>query len=102
MFRRFCSPSAEAIIDLKSWTSTFLPLQLHTYIAGPPHPQYQQTQHWGPSISDIMSRSDGTQRKLPIPQVPKVAVHDLLHSGLSSGESSTNASINGENTQERF
>lgn len=76
------------------------PMEPHA--EGPPQHLFQHTQHSGPSISDIMSRTDGTQRKLPVPQVPKVAVQDLLHSGLSSGESSTNASINGENTQERF
>ena len=76
------------------------PMEPHA--EGPPPPQFQQTHHSGPSISDIMSRTDGTQRKLPIPQVPKVAVQDMLHSGLSSGESSTNASVNGENGHERF
>ena len=76
------------------------PMEPHA--EGPPQPLFQHMQHSGPSISDIMSRADGTQRKLPVPQVPKVAVQDLLHSGLSSGESSTNASINGESTQERF
>jgi zinc-finger protein CreA/MIG len=76
------------------------PMEPHA--EGPPQPLFQHMQHSGPSISDIMSRTDGTQRKLPVPQVPKVAVQDLLHSGLSSGESSTNASINGESTQERF
>jgi zinc finger protein CreA/MIG len=76
------------------------PMEPHA--EGPPQPHFQQTPHSGPSISDIMSRTDGTQRKLPIPQVPKVAVQDMLHSGLSSGESSTNASINGEGTHERF
>lgn len=58
--------------------------------AHPPAPQ-----HHGPSISDIMG---GTQRKLPVPQLPKVNMSDLLNppSGLSSGDSSTNASVNGD------
>jgi zinc finger protein CreA/MIG len=76
------------------------PMEPHA--EGPPQPHFQQMQHSGPSISDIMSRTDGTQRKLPVPQVPKVAVQDILHSGFSSGESSTNASINGENAHDRF
>ena len=68
-----------------------------------PQPHFQQLIHTGPSISDIMLRPDGAQRKLPVPQVPKVAVQEMLNagSGFSSGESSTNASINGENGYER-
>jgi zinc finger protein CreA/MIG len=62
---------------------------------GPSH--YTATQHIGPSISDIMSRPDGTQRKLPVPQIPKVAVQDLLNpsTGFSSGSSSLSGSISG-------
>lgn len=50
-------------------------------------------QHSGPTIADIVT---GNQRKLPVPQLPKV--HEMLSppSGLSSGESSKAASINGD------
>lgn len=55
----------------------------------PPHPS-------GPSISDIVG---GSQRKLPVPQLPKVNMSDLLNApgAVSSADSSTPASINGEN-----
>ncbi|QKX60509.1 uncharacterized protein TRUGW13939_07654 [Talaromyces rugulosus] len=62
----------------------------HTPALAPMEPQaegpslYSPGQHHGgPSISDIMSRPDGTQRKLPVPQVPKVAVQDMLNSNNS-------------------
>lgn len=75
----------------------------HTPALAPMEPQaegpavpFQQSPYTGPSISDIMSRPDGTQRKLP---VPKVALQDMLNhasNGLHSSDSSANASVNGE------
>jgi zinc-finger protein CreA/MIG len=68
-----------------------------------PSPPVHHSQHSGPTLSDIMSRQDGTQRKLPVPQVPKLTVQDILNSGcgVSSGSSSTSASMNGESTTQR-
>ncbi|KAK3319320.1 DNA-binding protein cre-1 [Apodospora peruviana] len=56
----------------------------------------------GMSLTDIISRPDGTQRKLP---VPKVAVHDLLgpSDGFNgSGRSSSSNSISGGDMMERM
>lgn len=74
----------------------------HTPLLAPMEPQADGSyshipppQHSGPSIADIVT---GSQRKLPVPQLPKIGLSDMLNppSGLSSGESSTAASINGD------
>ncbi|KAI2789164.1 putative DNA-binding protein creA [Penicillium oxalicum] len=83
----------------------------HTPALAPMEPQpegpnyYSPGQgHMGPSITDIMSKPDGTQRKLPVPQVPKVAVQDMLNpsTGFSSMSSSTNNSVAGNDLADRF
>ncbi|OAL47937.1 DNA-binding protein creA [Pyrenochaeta sp. DS3sAY3a] len=77
----------------------------------PMEPQTDREQPYIPSqssglrIGDIISKPEGAQRKLPVPQVPKVAVQDLLNGpsngGFSSGNSSTTASLAGEDLSHR-
>lgn len=82
----------------------------HTPALAPMEPQPEGPHYYnpsqgpmGPSITDIMSKPDGTQRKLPVPQVPKVAVQDMLNptGGFTSMPSSANNSIAGD-LAERF
>ncbi|KAK3390231.1 DNA-binding protein cre-1 [Podospora didyma] len=61
-------------------------------------PQMTAPRTLGMSLTDIISRPDGTQRKLPVPQMPKVTVHDMLspNDGYNtSGRSSSSNSISG-------
>ena len=59
----------------------------------------------GPRISEILNRPDGSHRKLPVPQIPKVAVQDMLNpmsGGFGSGTSSNSGSLAGADLQERY
>lgn len=69
------------------------------------NPPSQVSYNHAPRINDIMSRPDGAYRKLPVPQVPKVAVQDLLNpiSGdFGSANSSTTGSQAGGDLSERY
>jgi zinc-finger protein CreA/MIG len=75
----------------------------HTPLLAPMEPQADGSyshieipRHTGPSISDIVT---GTQRKLPVPQLPKV--HEMIHvpNGISSNESSNPGSDHGDQSR---
>ena len=51
---------------------------------------------YGMRLGDIINRTDGAQRKLPVPSVPRVAVHDLLNGGYSNSSSSSNSIAGGD------
>jgi zinc finger protein CreA/MIG len=65
-------------------------------------PPYVPSQTSGLRIGDIISKPDGAQRKLPVPQVPKMAIQDLLNGGFHSGSSSTTGSLAGNDLAERL
>jgi len=88
-------------------------LSLHTHSPAlaplEPHPKSNQflpsqaplpaSRSSGISLTDILSEPNPSQRKLPMPQVPKVAVHDLLgpSDGLNgSGRSSSSNTLSGD------
>lgn len=60
----------------------------------------------GVSISDIISRPDGSQRKLPVPQMSggKMYVHDMLspEPKFASGNSSSSNSLSGGDLMDRM
>lgn len=107
-------PSYQATYELPPFRQ--LSLGHHTPALAPLEPQPEQQfpnpppangaatgVRTGMSLSDIMSRPDGNQRKLPVPQVPKVAVHDLLapEGFNTSGRSSSSNSIAGGDLMDR-
>jgi zinc finger protein CreA/MIG len=75
-----------------------MPQQIEGHGPAANTPTPASTHGTGLSISDIMSRPDGAQRKVPVPQVPKVAVQHLLSSdtGFYSGQSSATGSVAGD------
>lgn len=71
----------------------------------PVHPPTVGHRTTGMSLSDILCRSDASQRKLPVPQAPKGSVHELLgpSDGFHvSGRSSSSNSISGGDFLERL
>jgi zinc finger protein CreA/MIG len=68
----------------------------------PPAPPAVNPPRSGISLQDIISRADGHQRKLPVPQAPSVAVQDMNDGGFHSGRSSTAGSLAGGDLTERL
>lgn len=109
------TPAHSPRLRPQGWSDVQLPhlrhLSLqHAPALAPMEPQTENTPNYSPSvntgmrISDIMEKSEGAQRKLPIPAAPKVAVQDLLNAntGLASGSSSAAGSVAGNDLAERF
>ncbi|UNI21634.1 hypothetical protein JDV02_007610 [Purpureocillium takamizusanense] len=97
-------PSLRNLSLQHNTTPALAPMEPH--LDTPPFPPTlgtNTTRSSGMSLTDIISRPDGSQRKLPVPQVPKVAVQDLLSdNGFSnSGRSSTTGSLAGGDLMDR-
>lgn len=85
-------------------TPVLAPMEPYAEGPCPPMQHSQHSQNSGSSFREyIMSRQDISQRKLPVPHVPKLTVQDILNpgSGSSSGTSSTGTLMNGDAHMER-
>ncbi|KAG5970624.1 hypothetical protein E4U55_001537 [Claviceps digitariae] len=96
-------PSIRNLSLAHNTTPALAPMEPHL---DAPHfpPQLNAIRSNGISLTDIISRPDGAQRKLPVPQVPKVTVPDFLtENGYShSGRSSTAGSLAGGDLVDRI
>jgi zinc finger protein CreA/MIG len=87
-------------LSLQNNAPALAPMEPHVE----PQLQLPQGPRKGISLTDIISRPDGSQRKLPVPQAPKVAVQELLSdNGYShSGRSSATGSLAGGDLMDRM
>ncbi|KAK3187395.1 hypothetical protein K4F52_003740 [Lecanicillium sp. MT-2017a] len=100
-------PSLRNLSLQNNTTPALAPMEPHLETPAFPPVLHQQgnRQHRsdGMSLTDIISRPDGSQRKLPVPQAPKVAVQDLLSENdySNSGRSSATGSVAGGDLMDR-
>jgi zinc finger protein CreA/MIG len=99
-------PSLRALSLQHNTTPALAPMEPN--FDAPHYPMQSQATNpprTGMSLTDIISRPDGNQRKLPVPQAPKVAVQDMLTDGgynSHSGRSSASGSLAGGDLMERI
>ncbi|RCI09440.1 hypothetical protein L249_3712 [Ophiocordyceps polyrhachis-furcata BCC 54312] len=97
-------PSLRNLTLQHNTTPALAPMEPHLDAPSFPPTLGKPTRATGMSLTDILSRTDGSQRKLPIP-VHKVTVQDLLSDGgglTSSGRSSATGSLAGGDLGERY